>query len=204
MNTKIEMINDFIEKEKQSERVNPKIHPEQLRKWAETQYVINIEKGWHKPEYDVFHYLCLIMTEVSEVVDADRKQRHASHEICLLEGVEDDDTFFSMYEVHVKGTIDEELADVCLRTIELGYKLYGSKMEWGRRYDDYALKHTVTKTALDLVRKYLGDGKPEDLAATVSMLYGWADVMDVDLNLNVSLKLRFNGIMLRKGTYKKY
>ena len=78
--------------------VNPKICPEQLRKWAETQYDINIEKGWHKPEYDVFHYLCLIMTEVSEVVDADRKQRHASHEICLLEGVEDDDTFFSMYE----------------------------------------------------------------------------------------------------------
>lgn len=184
--------------------VNPKICPEQLRKWAETQYDINIEKGWHKPEYDVFHYLCLIMTEVSEVVDADRKQRHASHEICLLEGVEDDDTFFSMYEGNVKGTIDEELADVCLRTIELGYKLYGRSMEWSGAWDDYALKHSVTTTALNLVRVYLGDGQPENLARTVCLLYGWADVLDVDLNLNVSLKLRFNGIMLRRGTYKKY
>ena len=43
------------------ENTNPKIIPEQLQKWAETQYVINIEKGWHKPQYDVNHYLCLIM-----------------------------------------------------------------------------------------------------------------------------------------------
>lgn len=186
------------------ENTNPKIIPEQLQKWAETQYVINIEKGWHKPQYDVNHYLCLIMTEVAEVVDADRKQRHASHEICLLEGIENDDEFASLYEKHIKGTIDEELADVCLRTIELGYKFYGSKMQWNTANDDYASSHTVTQTALAYVRDYLGDGKPKNLAASVSMLYGWADIMDVELNLNVTLKLRFNGIMLRKGTYKTY
>ena len=77
-------------------------------------------------------------------------------------------------------------------------------MQWNTANDDYASSHTVTQTALAYVRDYLGDGKPKNLAASVSMLYGWADIMDVELNLNVTLKLRFNGIMLRKGTYKTY
>lgn len=67
--------------------------PINLNDLAKDNHQNNIEKGWYEPEPSIPELLCMIHSEVSEVVDAYRNGR-------------DDE-------------IGEELADIILRTLDL-------------------------------------------------------------------------------------
>ena len=72
-----------------------------------------VAKGfWDKPHSNE-HYLMLVITELSEAVEAHRKGRTAS----IPEGIEDfpDKAFVPSFESHVKDTVEDELADTQTR-----------------------------------------------------------------------------------------
>lgn len=79
-----------------------------------------VAKGfWDKPHSNE-HYLMLVITELSEAVEAHRKGRTAS----IPEGIEDfpDKAFTPSFESHIKDTVEDELADTQIRLLDLyGY-----------------------------------------------------------------------------------
>lgn len=82
-----------------------------------------VAKGfWDEPHSDN-HYFMLVITELSEAVEAHRKGRIAS----IPEGLEDfpDKAFIPSFEAHVKDTVEDELADTQIRLLDI----YGSIIE---------------------------------------------------------------------------
>lgn len=91
-----------------------------LNELVKEVYQRNIIKGYHIKPISNCELLCLIHSEVSEAVEADRKGRRMPNvSLDQILKVEDNDEFIFYYESAVKGTYEEELADILIRLLGL-------------------------------------------------------------------------------------
>ena len=76
-------------------------------------YQCACEHGFHETEHSDAHWLMLIVSEMAEAVDADRKGKKANIDAFerLYSG---SDSKFG-YEKLIKGSVEEELADIVIR-----------------------------------------------------------------------------------------
>lgn len=85
-------------------------------------------KGFYESEKNIGEMLCLIHSEVSEALEADRKSHKADltlfeEEKSTYEIHGEEDAFKLSFEHHVKNSFEDELADVMIRVMDLaGYK----------------------------------------------------------------------------------
>lgn len=88
------------------------------------------EHGWHESEKSNEHWFCLVISELMEAVEADRMGRHANVEryktitenslICkgLNTMIPKEKGFIVAYEETIKNSVEEELADACIRLLD--------------------------------------------------------------------------------------
>jgi len=88
---------------------------ENIKHYINEAYRIASQHGFHQEKRTKEHWLMLVMCEISEAVEADRKGNHYN-------GVEDFEErehvwpdFNERYEQYVKGSVAEELADAFIR-----------------------------------------------------------------------------------------
>lgn len=81
-------------------------------------------KGFHDTPVEMGTRLCLIHGEVSEAMEADRNGKYANVAIGRYNNEETDNVVFTRYyDAIVKGTFEEEIADIVIRVFDLcGYK----------------------------------------------------------------------------------
>lgn len=85
------------------------------------------EKGFHDKELSNEHFLCLVISELMEAVEADRKGKRADVKLfnmwqnSPLKIPEDTKTrrYMQDFEEFIKNTIEDELADACIRLFDL-------------------------------------------------------------------------------------
>ena len=80
------------------------------------------DKGFFEKEKNIGEMLCLIHSEVSEALEADRKGMYADLPENTLDALIDffnKETFQSEYKELVKGTFEEEMADIVIRVMDL-------------------------------------------------------------------------------------
>lgn len=63
--------------------------------------------------------LCLIHAEVSEALEADRNNNYCPVNIMGVVGWKDDESFITHYKETVKGTFEEEMADIIIRVLDM-------------------------------------------------------------------------------------
>lgn len=101
-----------------------------LNELRDKAYQCAVVHGWHEENLSDEHFLCLVISELMEAVEADRKNRHASvkffnHSIDYalrelhLTGHNLSNYFFNSYKENIKGSVEEELADACIRLLDL-------------------------------------------------------------------------------------
>lgn len=76
-------------------------------------------KGFHEGEKNIGEMLCLIHSEVSEALEADRKGRWCSFSIDRVLDIVDDKLFLGMFRQEVKDTFEDEIADTMIRCLDL-------------------------------------------------------------------------------------
>ena len=85
-------------------------------------------KGFFDSEKNIGEMLCLIHSEVSEALEADRKNHYAEVGTLVIKGLadknfgisfNDDSVFKHVFETDVKNTFQDELADVIIRVLDL-------------------------------------------------------------------------------------
>jgi NTP pyrophosphatase (non-canonical NTP hydrolase) len=86
-------------------------------------------KGFFDDEKNIGEMLCLIHSEVSEALEADRNNKFTDVIDVQLKGLADhnfgttfhyqDQNFKEFFEVRVKNTFEDELADVVIRVLDL-------------------------------------------------------------------------------------
>lgn len=76
-------------------------------------------KGFFDSEKNIGEMLCLIHSEVSEALEADRKGRHTTGTIQTINSFVIDEMFVTDFKIAVKDTFEDELADVMIRVMDL-------------------------------------------------------------------------------------
>lgn len=83
-------------------------------------YERNVEKGFYENSKNIGEMLCLIHSEVSEALEADRKEKYSAGVIMnVVNGWVGDSDFVESYKKQVKGTFEEEMADIFIRVLDL-------------------------------------------------------------------------------------
>jgi NTP pyrophosphatase (non-canonical NTP hydrolase) len=81
-----------------------------------------IDKGlWET--FNLPRVLMLIVSEVTEAMEADRDGRRTGVSVLGVNGWVDDNDFTDAFKSNVKDTIEDELADICMRVFDLAEKM---------------------------------------------------------------------------------
>ena len=93
---------------------------EQIRKEINT-HAHNM--GWWD-EYDLCKKLLLIVSEACEAMEANRRDKYCKIDEFSLQSWKnlEDDTFVEQYDMFLKHTFQEELADIDIRVNDLAYE----------------------------------------------------------------------------------
>lgn len=172
--------------------------------------------------------MVLVIGELSELVDADRKGCTAYRNLDVLARVEKesviqvqerimswkDKRFKSFFEDNVKDTMEDEIADTVIRICNylgsLGYEMESAEPfnpKTAEAVQELMKRSTLPQNALDFIETiclYVYENLPEShLERVVHMLFAFADVMNVHLMWHIEAKIRYN--RLRGYKYgKKY
>lgn len=99
-----------------------------LNELRDKSYKNACEHGFHDQELSNEHCLCLVISELMEAVEADRGNRHSNRkkydeiirEIPIGASLyEYNEWFITAFESHIKGSVEEELADAVIRLLDL-------------------------------------------------------------------------------------
>lgn len=98
-----------------------------LNQLRDKAYQCAVVHGWHDEDLSDEHFLCLVISELMEAVEADRKGKHSKigmfkewqgNSIPLSEETRQR-RFKEDFEAYIKGSVEEELADACIRLLDL-------------------------------------------------------------------------------------
>lgn len=187
------------------------ITKEKTKEFIDRAYKIACEHGFHDEERSNAHWMMLVVSEIGEMVEADRNNSHAIYdaiEYCDKHVDEVDVSSRNRYfERDVKNTLEDELADVCIRLYDF-CGAFGVEPEDFSRYlnGDFVYTWTeefggmsVCEQCYELVRcvcEISGDSSADEISETVSaaLLYCFcfAQHHGIDLERHIELKMRYN------------
>ncbi len=137
------------------------------------------------------HCLMLVITEVAEMVNADRKGKYAPKEDMMKDGF-DKDIFEKLY----KDTMEDEMADIAIRLLSLAGKHGYPLLVYSRAklIKSWFTLRTIPENAFELCvylcRFYLS---PKfDIIASLAYLYVWAESLGIDLKRHIAMNMKYN------------
>lgn len=185
------------------------LDPERLAKLQQRIWDVATAHGWHEQPIPTAQYCGLIMTEMAEAVEADRNGRRADMEsfnerMSNLDG--SDECFKEMYKRYIKGSIEEEFADVVIRVLEMAQEVHGDRMRWLGYYPCGQVYHedkSFIENAWYFIREVLNWGTM-NISDSVSFMFDWAQDIGIDIWQHIEWKVKYNELRPYKHGGKKY
>lgn len=173
------------------------------------------QKGFHDEHHSDKHYIALIITELSEMVEAHRKNKRCAldaEELLKLSTLTDENAFVQEFECNVKDTYEDEIADVAIRVFDLaglrGISLVSvedSFKELGAGVRDFETEEvitgslgylsnlTVTEFLYEIITNDLfGCETHNALQNILERVILWTRLNEIDLETHIRLKMRYN------------
>ena len=173
-------------------------------------YKTACEHGFHDEELSNEHCLCLVISELMEAVEADRKGRLGKKCKSRFEMdynrypalVEEEKRFKCSFEKNVKDTLPDELADAAIRLLDLaGYRgiaieTFTEEMiyESAESCNDESFTESIYAIVTIPVRFEYEYDYPFDkqLNSMLLGIIGLSNYMGIDLLWHVEQKMRYN------------
>lgn len=190
-----------------------------LQKLSQEAFETAKAHGWHDEEQPDETYLMLIITEIAEAVQADRKDKHAdvdkfkeyktyygtflpSEEIRTIRFRED-------FEAYIKNSVEDELSDVVIRCLDLA-GLRNIEFDYALKLMESGMKK-VNKTFPVFMYECCADISNASLATLarrlnviVAAIICYCKQQDIDIEFFIEQKMRYNKLRNYKHGNKKY
>ena len=179
------------------------LDPERLAKLQQRIWDVATAHGWHENPISTAQYCGLIMTEMAEAVEADRNGRRFKMTSAPPEDLQ---WFKGWYQEWVKGSIEEEFADVVIRVLDMAQEVHGDKMRWLGYYpygQVYQENESFIENAWYFIREVLNWGTM-NISDCVSFMFDWAQHLGIDLWQHIEWKMKYNELRPYKHGGKKY
>ncbi|MDD3038848.1 hypothetical protein [Bacteroides sp.] len=181
-----------------------------LNELSDKAYKIACEHGFHDTELSNEHCLCLVISELMEAVEADRKGKHFKgkgkfemeyNRYAAL--VEETKRFASAFEKYIKDTVEDELSDAVIRLLDLAglreitlglatKDINDSIGDMAETCKDETFTESIYAIST-LPARYEG---LYDFATTVndmlSFIFGLAKHLNIDLPWHIEQKMKYN------------
>ena len=195
------------------------ITKEQTKDFIARAYDTAVKHGFHEKMLTVEHMMMLVLSEIGESVEADRRNIHAN-----LIGFENckDLTYNDRFKNYVKESVEDEMADVAIRLFDLCGTLnitptdrFESYIELFKDFRKNYQRQSFCERAFVLSAILChadgasvtddGSGKslPDIIGAALFFLFAMADDMNVDFIRHIELKMEYNETRPKKHG-KKY
>lgn len=179
-----------------------------LNKLRDKAYQCAVLHGWHEEKKSNRHWLCLVISELMEAVEADRKGRHANvnmyHEICrsYIPSIPKKNGFIFAYEETIKGTVEEELADACIRLFDYagvtGYDL--DDFDYNESDTDNYSEMTFTESMYNITN-YIMEW---DITVVLDEIFAFCRDRNIDIFWHIEQKMKYNELRPYKHGDKRY
>lgn len=194
-----------------------------LNKLRDQAYKTACEHGFHDKKYSNEHWLCLVISELMEAVEADRygrftnrKSFEAQIEMPHRPYDTEENIWKSYFERYIKDTVEDELADVAIRLLDFAgtrgilLDMTENTIDMIEEYrESYAYYETFTEAVYQIATMYekhqLKYHQTIDRIIN-SMLYavfGLAKYLNIDLPWYIEQKMKYNELR-PKLNGKKY
>lgn len=178
------------------------MNTEELNALKERAYKTAIAHGFHEEEKPDAYWLGLVMSEMGEAINADRKGLHA--DAVLFNDDLAKMPFKDSFEAHIKDSVEDEIADIVIRLLDFagmkGYKLMAE-----HSFTSTTIVGTFTKNGLPGTLFYLigafsdsleDDSTEATVRVVINIISDCFDKMtggsDCDLWWFVEKKMRYN------------
>ena len=183
-----------------------------LNELRDEAYSIAKANGWHEQEHSDEHYIMLIITEIAEAVQADRKGHHADvakfkewqgNSLPLSEETQIK-RFKEDFEAYIKNSVEDELADVVIRCLDLAglRKVELPPIRVGHSnirmdFTDFCFNtvHVVAMTKVPLA---------ERLENIIERMFVYCEFKNIDIEWFIRQKMKYNKLRPYKHGGKKY
>ena len=164
--------------------------------------------GWHDIEQPDEHWLMLIITEIAEAVQADRKDRHADVE-SFNYYYEDNDDGFDADGFIFKAYYDDFIIIRCLDLIALrGKGVYADEYMAKYLHDFLKREPSFPEVAYELCKFAVSTdesiGLSERIGGIISLVTSYCKQKGIDIDFFVEQKMRYNKLREYRHGNKKY
>ena len=171
------------------------ITTEKLTELRDRAYRAACDKGFHDEQKPDAVYKMLIITEIAEAVQADRKGLHVKKDIknrYKVFVIDSEEPHQSFYKCEIAGTLEDELADIIIRILDYcGMK----KIEFredndGFPFDRLTAFRTFPEAMCDLCGMIVREDLPMEFPLRCIIYY--CESFGTDILWFVEMKMRYN------------
>ena len=177
-----------------------------LNELRDEAYSIAKANGWHEEEHSDEHFLMLVITEIAEAVQADRKNLHADVE--AFKKYEEIIDFKENFERQIKNTVEDELCDVVIRCLDLA-GLRRFDLEEVEALMEMAESIKEGKGFIDLCYALSGistcdDSTEEKVIEIIAVVLKYCELTAIDIDFFIHTKMNHNRLRGYHHGRKRY
>lgn len=155
------------------------------------------------------HFLCLVISELMEAVEADRKGMHANRanfEYYMKQRKRDDGEFMYAFKHDIKDSVEDELSDACIRLLDLaglrGYDLDSFDYEGSdtEDYSDMSFTESMFKICVYITDNFYRD----ESFIFLNEIFAFCRDRNIDIFWHIKQKMKYNELRPYKHGDKNY
>lgn len=192
-----------------------------LNELRDKAYQCAVAHGWHEENRSDEHFLCLVISELMEAVEADRNGRQDDirrfneemfynlHTLRLY-GENYDKTFCDVFELHIKDCVSDELADAFIRLLDLaGLRNLDLRDDLcNKTINEYFIRffqgRTFAEIVFNICRVIVFSDTKEAIEKTLEYISQYCHLEGIDLFWHIEQKMKYNELRPYKHGDKAY